>query len=196
VLSCTDDYELNGEPKLRYKYRGQYLIGIDFGKHADHSAIAILKKLGDELRLVYTKEFPLETPYAAVIGTVRRLNEAYAFEAGYLDQTGVGEGPYEEVKRFMRAMEGITLTAPAKEDVMGKLRLAMEHRDLTLPSGNSRLLAQLTNQQCEPTKSGTLRFTHPSGTHDDALWALALAVYANQETPPSRYLRPISRSFG
>jgi hypothetical protein len=127
---------------------------------------------------------------------VRRLNEAYAFEAGYLDQTGVGEGPYEEVKRFMRVMEGITLTAPAKEDVMGKLRLAMEHRELTLPSDESRLLVQLTNQQCETTKSGTLKFTHPSGTHDDLLWALALAVYATKETLPSRYLLPISRSFG
>jgi len=196
VLSCTDDYELNGEPGPGEKYRGEYLIGIDFGKHTDHSAVAILQKLGDELRLVYLKEFPLETPYAAVIGAVRRLNEAYAFEAGYLDQTGVGEGPYEEVKRFMRVMEGITLTAPAKEDVMGKLRLAMEHRELTLPSDESRLLVQLTNQQCETTKSGTFKFTHPSGTHDDLLWALALAVYATKETLPSRYLRPISRSFG
>jgi hypothetical protein len=79
---------------------------------------------------------------------------------------------------------------------MGKLRLAMEHRELTLPSDESRLLVQMTNQQCEPTKSGTLKFAHPSGTHDDLLWALALGVYANQETPPSRYLRPISRSFG
>jgi hypothetical protein len=31
-------------------------------------------------------------------------------------------------------MEGIALTGPAKEGVMGKLRLAMEHRELTLPS--------------------------------------------------------------
>ena len=38
----------------------------------------------------------------AVIGTVRRLKEAYWFRAGYLDQTGVGEAPYEEIRQFMR----------------------------------------------------------------------------------------------
>jgi hypothetical protein len=29
-------------------------------------------------------------PYVAFIGTVRRLNEAYAFEAGYLDKKRKG----------------------------------------------------------------------------------------------------------
>jgi hypothetical protein len=71
----------------------------------------------------------------------------------------------------MRVMEGVTLTAPVKEDVLGKLRLAMEQRKLTLPRENSRLLVQITSQQCEPTISGALKFTHPTGTHDDQLWA-------------------------
>jgi hypothetical protein len=33
-----------------------------------------------------------------------------------------------------------------------------------------------TAQQCEPTMSGAMKFTHPVGTHDDQLWALVLAV--------------------
>jgi phage FluMu gp28-like protein len=196
VLSCTDDYPLNSDPTQGEKYRGQYLIGIDFGKHADHSVVAVLEKADDGLRLVYLREFPLDTPYTAVIGAVRRLNEAYGFAAGCLDQTGVGEGPFEEIEQFMRAMEGVTLTAPVKEDILGKLRLVMEHRRLILPRDNSHLLIQITSQQCEPTSSGTLRFTHPTGTHDDCLWALALAVYANHETPLTRLIRPVSRSFG
>ncbi len=195
VLSCTDDYELNGDPVQGEKHRGEFMIGIDFGKHADHSVIAVLRKEGDNLRLVYLRELPLETSYTAVIGHVRRLNEAYAFAAGCLDKTGVGEGPYEEIRQFMRGIEGVTLTAQVKEDVMGKLKLALEQGTLTLPRENSQLLVQMTAQQCEPTKSGMLKFSHPAGTHDDQLWALELAVYANEQTPPSRYLRPISRSF-
>jgi phage FluMu gp28-like protein len=197
VLSCTDDnYALNAEPTLAEKYHGQYLVGIDFGKHADHSVITILQKLDEDLRLVYLKEFPLDTPYAAVIGSVRRLNDAYAFAAGCLDKTGVGEGPYEEIKQFMPEMEGVTLTASAKEDILGRLKLTMEHGKLILPRDSSRLLVQITVQQCEPTRSGTLKFSHPSGTHDDQLWALALAVYASLDTPPPR--RPVvhTRSFG
>jgi phage FluMu gp28-like protein len=183
LLGCTDDYALNSDPTQGEKYHGQYLVGIDFGKRADHSAVAILQKLNDQLRLVYLKEFPLDTPYTAVIGTVRRLNEAYAFTAGYLDQTGVGEGPYEEIKQFAPVVKGVTLSAPVKEDVLGRLKLAMEQHKLTLPRDEPGLLVQITAQQCEPTISGALRFSHPLGTHDDRLWAVALAVYATKIIP-------------
>ena len=195
VLSCTDDdYALNGDPLQDDKYQGQFLVGIDFGKHADHSAIAVLEKSDDGLRLVYLKEFPLETPYTAVIGTARRLNETYHFEAGCLDKTGVGEGPYEEIRGFMRGIVGVTLTAQVKEDVMGRLKLAMEHGELTLPRDDTRLLVQITSQRCEPTKSGTLKFSHPTRTHDDQLWSLALAVYAPQQ-PTRPNFKPITRYF-
>jgi hypothetical protein len=190
VLSCTDDYVLNNEPTQGEKHAGLYVIGIDFGKHADHSAIAILQRLDREIRLVYLKEFPLDTPYTAVIGTVRTLKEAYHFTAGYLDQTGVGEGPYEEIKQFMPAMKGITLTAPVKENVLGRLRLSMEQHRLTMPRDDSRLLVQITSQRCEPASSGRLKFSHPPGTHDDCLWALSLAVYASQEPPFPQLKRP------
>jgi phage FluMu gp28-like protein len=195
VLGCTDDeYELNGDPQQDAKYRGQFLIGIDFGKHTDHSAIAILEKVDDCLRLAYLKELPLETSYTAVIGTVRRLNEAYAFAGGCLDKTGVGEGPYEEIRQFVRGMEGVTLTAQMKEDIMGKLKLTLEQGRLTLPRDNPQLLIQMTAQQCETTKSGTLKFSHPSGTHDDQFWSLALAIYASQQQTQPNF-KPITRFF-
>jgi phage FluMu gp28-like protein len=183
VLSCTDDYALNSDPTQGEKYDDQWLIGVDFGKRADHSAVAILQKLEDWLRLVYLKEFPLDTPYTAVIGTVRRLNEAYGFTVGCLDQTGVGEGPYEEIRQFLLVIKGVTLSAPVKENILGRLKLAMEQHKLALPRDDSRLLVQITAQQCEPAISGTLRFSHPPGTHDDQLWALALAVYATKIVP-------------
>jgi len=140
------------------------------------------------------KATSLETSYTAVIGMVRRLNEAYAFSAGCPDKTGVGEGPYEEIKGFMRGMEGVTLTAQAKEDLMGKLKLALEQGRLTLPRDNQQLLVQMTAQQCEPTKAGTLKFSHPSGTHDDQLWSLALATYASQQQTRPNF-KPITRCF-
>jgi phage FluMu gp28-like protein len=181
VLACTDDYELDGEPAQGGRHEGLYLIGVDFGKHADHSAIAVLERNKDALCLVYLKELPLDTPYTAVIGTARRLKEAYHFTAGCIDQTGVGEGPFEEIKRFMPNVRGVTLTALTKEDVMGRLRLAMEQKRLLLPRDEQRLLVQIASQRYEPSASGRLKFSHPSGTHDDCLWALGLGVYAAQE---------------
>jgi phage FluMu gp28-like protein len=177
VLSCTDDYPLNADPKPQEKYDDEYHLGLDFGKHRDHSAVAILQKMSEQqMRLVYLKEFELETPYSQIIGFLRLLHGTYDFRGGYLDKTGVGEGPYEEIKEFMPQMQGVTLTAPVKEDLLGKLKLAMEKRQLTISRDNPRLLVQISSQQCQPTRSGGLRFTHPSGTKDDLLWALTLGA--------------------
>jgi len=179
VLTCTDDYPLNPEPNAGQNLKGEFYVGIDFGKHRDHSAIAIIQEQPDHsLRLVYLREFPLETPYTAVIGTIRRLNETYEFRGGQLDQTGVGEAPYEEIKQFAPVIKGVTLTPRTKEDVLGNLLLTMEHKDVTIPKQPRTLLTQLTQQRCEPTQSGNLRFSHPQGTHDDLAWAFALAVHS------------------
>jgi phage FluMu gp28-like protein len=184
VLACADDYELdNEEPTTRQRPNGEYHIGIDFGKHADHSAIVILQKISDDqIRLVYLKEFQLNTPYRDVIGSVRRLNDSYRLTGGCLDRTGVGEAPYEEIREFMPQIKGTTLTVQAKEDLMGKLKLAMENHRITIPLDQRRLLTQITSQQCKPLATGQLQFTHPSGTNDDLLWALALAAQSTLNT--------------
>ena len=181
VLTCTDDYEVNLEPKTEEGQRNQFYIGIDFGKFEDHSAIVILQKFAkDKIRLVYLKEFQLKTLYKDVITSVRKLNDTYHFNGGCLDKTGPGEAPHEEISSFMR-IEGVTLTAPMKEDLMGRLRLTMENHRITLPR-DKNLLTQITSQQCKPSNSGNLHFSHPSGTHDDLLWALALANNATQSS--------------
>jgi phage FluMu gp28-like protein len=183
VLACTDDYEPDKEPISRQTHNGDYHIGIDFAKHADHSAIGILQKIADDqIRLVHLKEFQLGTPYKDVIGSVRRLNDIYRLTGGCLDRTGVGEAPYEEIREFMPQIKGITLTVQAKEHLMGKLKLAMEHQKITIPLDQRHLLTQITSQQCKSLATGKLQFTHPSGTNDDLLWALALAAQSTLET--------------
>lgn len=179
VLGCTDDYALDAEPKPGETRKGTYYVGIDFGKHMDHAVIAVIQEQADhKLRLVYLREFQLETSYTAIIGTIRTLNNVYHFRGGRLDQTGVGEPLYEQIREFAPYIGGVTFTARTKQDILSKLLLTMERKDITIPREPQRLLTQLTQQRCEPTEQGTLRFTHPTGTHDDLAWAFALAVYA------------------
>jgi hypothetical protein len=85
-------------------------------------------------------------------------------------------------------MEGVTLTAPVKEDILGRLRLAMEHGKLTLPRDDTRLLVQITSQRCKPTMSGTLKFSHPTGTHDDPYGHWDVMISGPAECP-ARTLR-------
>ena len=115
-----------------------------------------------------------------MIASVRKLNDTYHFTGGCLDKTGVGEAPYEDISNFME-IEGVTLTMPTKTDLMGNLKLTMEHHRIAIPR-DKRLLTQITSQQCKQSDSGNLHFSHPPGTHDDLLWALALANNANLTT--------------
>jgi hypothetical protein len=77
----------------------------------------------------------------------------------------------------------------------------MEQKRLTLPMERS-LLTQINEQQysfgrAKPTEmaeeKGYMTFYHPPGSHDDQLWALALAVYAAKETEPEPFLYVIPR---
>jgi len=44
-------------------------------------------------------------------------------------------------------------------------------------------MEQINEQQYSYSKSGHLQFSHPENSHDDMLWALALAVYATRGPP-------------
>src|SRR3989304_811717 len=50
--------------------KAEYYAGLDLGKLQDHSALAIIQKDNETLKLVYTREFPLNTNYTEVIATV------------------------------------------------------------------------------------------------------------------------------
>jgi hypothetical protein len=105
------------------------------------------------------------------------------FEKLYVDQTGVGEPILEELRnQDIPNTEGITFTTQTKEALLTNLKLTMEQKRLKLPY-NRNLIEQINQQQYEYTKNGHLTFSHPTGTHDDQLWALSLATYAAPREP-------------
>ncbi|MBS7627069.1 terminase family protein [Candidatus Bathyarchaeota archaeon] len=201
---------------------GRFYVGVDFGKKSDHSAVAVIDLKGDERRLVHLHRFPLETPYTSVIGYVKAICDRYMkVQAVYPDQTGVGEYIVEEmVNSGILHVTGINLTAPVKEDILGFLKHGLMEvcicprcrrrydikartcRDCGEPVSpllhypyDPDLIAELNIERYEYTKDGRLRFTHPDGTHDDMLWALALACYATKERPSRPETLPVTKTF-
>jgi phage FluMu gp28-like protein len=56
------------------------------------------------------------------------------------------------------------------------------------------LFHELNVERFELGKTGKILFNHPEGTHDDRFWAVALAVYTLEQTPPQPS-RPIARTI-
>lgn len=163
---------------------GDYYAGVDFGKLQDYSVLTVLKREGDTLKLVYLYQFPLETPYTQVIGHLVRANQKFQFRSVLVDQTGVGEPVLEEIRnQGLRNVGGVKFTVQTKEELLTSLKIAMEQNRLAIPY-HRQLCQQINEQQHEYSKSGHLQFSHPENSHDDMLWALALAVTASMQAPP------------
>lgn len=158
-------------------FYGRFVIGVDLGKQRDHTAVAVVDQAEERLKLVFIKRFKLKTPYASVIGYLKVLCEKLdRVEKIVVDKTGA-EYFVEDLSRSVQApVEGVTLTLAKKEEVMGNLKAVMEAGRLAIPY-DADLIAEMNVERFELTKEGRYRFSHPEGTHDDLLWALALAVY-------------------
>lgn len=176
---------------------GPFFLGVDLGKKHDYSVIAVVTRQpkGGEVRLVYFKRWPLETPYSSVIGSVRVIvDKLRTVQKCLVDQTGVGEYIVEDMQRGgIPKVEGVMLTLQSKQEILGHLKQLMQNQLFTFPF-DIDLFAELNVEHFELMKTGQVQFSHPDGTHDDILWAVALAVFATR-APPVPGFRPHTRSF-
>jgi len=163
-----------------------YYVGVDLGQKRDHSVVAVILKKNGQITLVHMKRFALGTEYQAVIEYLKLARERFRnVRAFYIDQTGVGEAFPENARRAgLKNIKGIELSLPRKSDVMTQMKQVMEQKRLHIP-WDRELIIEMNAEIAKLTEAGKTKFHHRSGTHDDRLWALALAVYASRhEIPP------------
>ena len=135
--------------------RGKFYVGADFGKHADHSVVAVVERLKGHLYLRHLHRFPLETSYGAIIGYTKMLQDNWrTVWAIYADKTGVGDYIVEDmINGGLRNVTGVNFTDQSKESMATCLKEQM--RKAVCPS-------------CEwegyiDTLKGTWRTTCPEG---------------------------------
>ena len=162
---------------------GNFYVGVDLAKKEDFTVVAILRKDEDAFRLIHLNVFPQGTEYVGIINYLKALSERLkTIHRFLLDQTGVGEAVVEQAKKTVPNLEGMVLTAPSKQEILGYLKLMMQEKRVLFPY-ELDFLQELNIERFELSKSGQILFSHPAGTHDDRFWAFALAVYATKTTP-------------
>lgn len=189
IVSCIDSQlqllDFQDVPK------GEFYVGVDFGKEQDFSVVLAAEKAGNVLRIIHVHRFPLKTEYASVIGYVKSLQDRWQLvRAVYADITGVGGYIVEDMVRSgIHSVSGITFTVQSKEEMATIMREKMRNRELQIPyapvskQGDVDLTAELNVEKYELMKTGHIRFSHPEGGHDDVFWSMALAVYASAQAP-------------
>ena len=118
--------------------------------------------------------------------TITTIVKATGSAAALVDSTGVGDAVLEALQRRGEGalFEGFKFTAPAKQQLMEGLALAIQQRQIRFPEGF--IVQELETFEYEYTRTG-VRYAAPAGLHDDAVCALALArrAWHQFETRPS-----------
>lgn len=163
---------------------GRFFAGCDIGQKRDFSAVAVVEKQEQLVHLVHMRRFRLGTEYSSVIGYLKLLGERLkVLHRVLIDETGVGGMFVEEARKLVKNAEGVTLSLPKKQEIMVHLKKVMQEQRLRIPF-DMALMNEMNSERYELNKTGQIQFSHSTGTHDDRLWALALAVYASRPEVP------------
>src|SRR4030066_284359 len=150
IRKCIENAQrINLEPFVSLEQeipKAEYFAGLDLGTLQDHSALAIVQRENDTLKLVYKHEFPLNTSYTEVIATTARANQKFHLQKLLIDQSGIGEPILEALReQGIQNAEGTTLTQDTKTEILTNLKLTMEQNRLALPY-DKRLCEQTNNK--------------------------------------------------
>ena len=156
IRSCIKP--LSSNPVVAY--------GIDLAKSVDFTVNIGLDASGT------TSFFDrFQMPWAE---TISRIKDRVKMTPAYIDSTGVGDPVVEALQRgHTGRYEGYKFTSESKQKLMEGLAIAIQRGEVGFPDG--AIVSELEAYEYEYTRTG-VRYSAPSGVHDDAVCALALAV--------------------
>ena len=137
--------------------------GIDLAKSVDFTVIIGLDAAGN---VAYFDRFQMD--WHNTKENIKRLPAAPIL----VDSTGVGDPILEDLMREGINIEGLKFTSQSKQQLMEGLAQAIQQRKIGYPEGV--IVDELDIFEYQFTANG-VRYSAPSGFHDDCVVALALA---------------------
>lgn len=158
--------------------RSRVLIGCDLAKHTDFTVLIAMDGLTG--RCFDTDRFNhLDWPIQKErILAFARLHHGRLI----LDATGVGDPIYDDLKRVYGDIEAFKFTSTSKTDIVQRLIVAVEQRQVAWPASWEVLTAEMKRYEYKYSATGSLSYSAPSGYHDDCVMALALANHGRWQT--------------
>lgn len=152
----------------------RYAMGVDWGKHNDFTVIVVFDL--DSRAQVALERFN-EIDYTLQRQRLIALNERFRPVTIVAERNSMGEPLIEQLQRDGLPVQGFLTTNATKQQAVDALALAFERDQITILD-DATLVRELLAFTMERTPSGLLRYTAPSGMHDDCVIALALGWQA------------------
>jgi hypothetical protein len=138
--------------------------GIDLAKSVDWTVIIGLDKLG---QVVHFERF--QKDWLQTKETILRLPKNLPI---MIDSTGVGDAIVEELQKKFTQMHGFKFTSTSKQQLLEALANSIQTKTISYPNG--LIKEELEIFEYTFTATG-VRYSAPTGFHDDCVIALALA---------------------
>ena len=104
------------------------------------------------------------------------------------DSTGIGDVIVETLQRRGVPMIAVPFSRPMKQKLMERVKSALQERKLKIPKGP--ITTELEQFEYDHRPAG-VRYSAPSGLHDDCVMALALAVHGRDQFGAMPILEPV-----
>lgn len=163
-----------------------YIMGVDLAESIDWTVISVFDtetKKQVHLDRFQKRDYPLQKQQ--IIAKVARYNNARVI----MDTTGVGKPIYEDLMHEGVFVEDFTFTGRSKEELIGKLIVAVEEKYIRLlPNEVQKDEFDVFEYKFLNEKTGlplkNIQYGAPQGYHDDTVCGTALAVWGlNPGTP-------------
>jgi phage FluMu gp28-like protein len=204
IAACIGTAKTCGQDLQEYDhektYEGEFFAGLDLAQTRDYTALAVVERQNDVLFLRHLKIFKQPTLYAQVLGYLKTLQDRWGgFQKIRVDFTREGPSIINDMTQAnIENAEGVTFSIPRKSEMAHLLRARMSNHQFFYPlmhweqPYHGDLCTELNTERYLQHKDGQIGYYHPTGTHDDVYWAIALAVYAttNMTAEPTLMLIP------
>lgn len=154
--------------------------GIDLAKYVDWTVIVGLNTAG---RIVRYERFQMDWAQ-----TSQRIIDVVGNVPAYIDSTGVGDAIVEGIQKKCRNVEGYKYSSTSKQQLMESLSHGIQNNLVCVLSGVMR-------EECESFEfvygSTGVKYSAPSGMHDDTVNALAMAYKKKITMKP----KPVAPKF-
>ena len=198
VKNCGEDLqEFNPEESAE----GEFFAGLDLAQTRDYCVLAVVERLNGRLLLRHVKIFKQPTLYSSVLGYLKVLQDRWGgFQKIRVDFTREGPSIIADMTTAgIDNAEGVNFSVPRKSEMASLLKQRMGNQQFFYPllhwekpySGD--ITTELNVERYDLRKDGAIGFSHPNGTHDDAFWSIALAVFATVQMEPEPFLVVVPR---
>lgn len=150
-----------------------YIAGVDLGKHSDFTVITVIDTYNNNV--VFIDRFN-DLDWNIQKARIKIAAERYNNARIILDSTGLGDPICDDLRAKGLVVDDFHYTNKGKQQLVEKLSIFIEQQLINIPP-NPQLIDEIQSFGYNITDTGKITYSAPSGSHDDMVNSLALAVW-------------------